>query len=180
MDFFDKKYLFTNTLVCELLFIYWPLYGFFQDNPTHLEQGWPYVLTWSYDVVKIVLGYVLYKLYSSESRKQKIAGLILTVFIIVLPIILHYSNLETASIILGGWGLFILAANSVFLYMYWRYPERYDLDFVHKEISPIMVIVCIVAAFPQGGLAVLAALYFWVMIHSVNFGVIKIKKRTKS
>ena len=73
--------------------------------------------------IKIGLGYLIYGLYISNSKKVVALGLSLIIVIIIATYAVFFLSRDTLYPIVGGFPIVLLSANSFFLSRYWRYPD---------------------------------------------------------
>jgi len=115
----NDRILYTLVLVAlfEIYFLYSGISGSIQNeiqNPQYL---------WLRLISKVLLGFLVYKLYTAGNKKLAVSGAFLTVAILATIYVVYVVSPDRESPILGGFFFFVISVNTFFLIRYLRHPE---------------------------------------------------------
>jgi len=135
--------------------------------------------------IKIGLGYIVYRLYISSSKKVAALGISLIIVLMIATYVVFYLSRDTLSPIVGGYSSVLLSANSFFLFRYWRYPAitetRLERSGWYKKIILITVLIFVawatieLIAGVESGLRQTGVALFWIGFHTSTGILMKTK-----
>ncbi len=160
-----------------------------------IKSGTPEYSLWvlAY-VIKFGLGYLVYRLYISQSRKLSLLGPFALVLLIIGAYITYYLELNTIYRILGGFDLILLGANTFFLFRYFKHPDiisanleraNYSLKQIKNSNNMIQnstslltgVAIFTIIINMYDGIIQLLITGIWIIFCSFTEGIIKAKNR---
>jgi hypothetical protein len=145
-----------------------------------IVSGIPDISTWLvFTLIKIGLAYWTFRLYISQKKKLAIIGSLLAVFVIGFSMVTSVVNfLYDLAPVIGGWVIFVLIANSLFLFHYLKNRESIKLRptkwYIAMKIFILVGFIDAIAGFNDGVIHILLLCY-WITFYLETEGVIRPK-----
>jgi hypothetical protein len=164
-----KKYYVGNTILLELLFLYIFVAGIFVNDNPHIASQSLFVLSWVFVGVKAVLGYLFYHFYKGQNIRYKLVVLGFALILLIMPIIFYYSHFEAGYLFIGGPHVFVIVANTLFLFSGIWNREKRIFTVSRDGISIISVLLVLAMAILNDGYAFFTAVLMWLFVHSSRY-----------
>jgi hypothetical protein len=167
----SRKHALIIVAIFELYFVYSYVISFFLTNTS------PYSFWWITALVKIGLGYLTYKLYTSQNKIWAILGAGLTVAVIVTTTIISSISPNVLSPVFGGVLFFLLPANTLFLYRYCKNREAIKLHmnkyYIVVEIFLLLNLLLSILNYSGRGIFQWGSLLYWILFYLETEGFYK-------
>jgi hypothetical protein len=177
----DQNTLFglIQIILFEIYFLYNGITGLVQIEVQSTQAIWLKI------IIKVVLGFVVFKLYTAGNKRLAITGTLFAVVILATIYAVYIVSPDVVYPILGGMTFFVISLNSFFLIHYLRHPESITGSAVPPDKfyakpafrAGILAIVLLWITVSPSGLMQLATLLFWLLFYLRTEGVWVPKQR---
>jgi hypothetical protein len=147
-------------------------------------------------ILKFGIGYLIYRLYISKSRKFYLLGPSLLVLLIAVAFITYYLHSTTMYRIVGGYEIILFGTNTFFIFRYFKYPniiansfkkmnyaitQSTNSKYISKIENSITLMVCcaifVIIVNAYNGITNLVIALIWIIYHLLAEGIIKFPDR---
>jgi len=109
-----------NVILPSILFEFYFLSG---PITYYTRSASPESFFWLVILIKIGIGYLVYRLYRLNNRNLVFSGPALAALLVIAAYVVYFLSPDTTSPVVGGYNTIFLAVNLLFLIGYWRYPD---------------------------------------------------------
>jgi hypothetical protein len=166
----------THTLIIgaifEVFFLYFGVTSFMKLGIA------TYSLWWLSILVKIGLGYLTYRLYSSQKTILAIFGAVLALLLVLTSYITFWISPNSGlSLLVGGYIVFLFTSNTFFIYRYFKNRAAIKLSeskyYFVTEIFQLLVFLSNLVGYRLSGLGTMLFLILWILFYLKTEGYIK-------